>query len=151
MTAFDVAAALRAVWQKPTADAIDALLALIARADDDALTAVAAALRTEERAHKDEERGAAARMGLGASLARRAQLRGDAAGGSVDDVVAALNALAAEPDEEAREARFAPLGAYLLARDVPAYVDMRVTTDPDDTVFSWTSGAMALRTSLAAG
>ena len=40
---------------------------------------------------------------------------------------------------------FALLGAQLLVTPLPRYFDMRLRTDPDDTVFYWASGAMALK------
>lgn len=45
---------------------------------------------------------------------------------------------------------FALLGAQLLTTELPRYFDMRLRSDPDDTVFYWASGVMALKQGAAA-
>lgn len=120
-------------------------LALVAEAADaDVLTSACEVARAADLAGGGGPMAAAARMILGAALARRAHLARAIAAGGPAETLAALNAIAKARGPDAEE-RFAPLGALLLERDVPAFFDMGVNTDGDDAVLCWTSGAMALR------
>jgi hypothetical protein len=94
-------------------------------------------------------------MRAGAAGARAAHTAGGgdqiaSPAGTADEValLVALHALQDRLDAGAKAGplldEFARLGARLLgARSLPS-IDMRVRTDPDDTVFYWTSGVVAL-------
>lgn len=132
---------------------LDALLPQVAALDEADLEEATDLVEHERTAagSSSSPSGAALDMVYGALLARSAQARGEVADGPVDDVVAALNALAARAPTPKTADRFAPLGAYLLTADVPAFVDMQVSTADDETVFLWTSGVMALKKSVTQG
>jgi len=95
------------------------------------------------------------RMLAGAAAARAARdesgaERSRSVAGAADEaaLLDALHALQDRLDAGAKAGplldEFARLGARLLgARSLPS-IDMRVRTDPDDTVFYWTSGVVAL-------
>jgi len=100
--------------------------------------------------YQEDQRYGVLHMVAGAATARAMQIEAPPADeGSEAGVVAALNDLQQHIDAgqgtEAALTDFAALGAWLLAHASSRYLDMKVRTDPDDTVFFWTSGVMALR------
>jgi hypothetical protein len=129
---------------------IDAGLSAIAAADP-GQRLLALALELEDRAATQPAsfRGPAWRMLAGAAAARAVvpvHRRGSPA---PDDLIADCDALQRQidrdlPRSEALE-RFAPLGAALAGGALPRLIEQRIDTrGPDDTVYTWASGAAAL-------
>lgn len=139
----------------PAEALIEAGLRLIADVDDPAgLRELAGWAMAASPPFEEDQRWGALHMLAGAAAARAAALATPpAAEGSEAGLLAACNDLQAELDAGLARAQaldaFAALGAWLLAHARSRYLDMKVRTDDDDTVFFWVSGVMALREQLS--
>jgi len=134
---------------------------------DAALTAVRSSARSDElrqvaswalagAMQRDQETSYGLLQMLAGAAMARARLLAAPVATAVDEsaLLAALTGLQDRLDAGLERTRaldeFALLGAQLLASALPRYFDMRLRSDPDDTVFYWASGVLALKQGASA-